>query len=181
MGRHANNHTSFVCVKIATNLNISLNESSSGEKLSIRATNATKLVSLVLPVEVEVTDQPGIFTPIESINFDVVSIQPSSHAKNSKSNFSSMNVHFFETKRNKAFELYVYSTAVTTVSIEEVYSLRQNSALKIYYYKGMKVPPGLNQLTKIAEILFDRKTRDSLCHQINHPIRILTTQFVSSS
>ena len=164
MGRHANNHTSFVCVKIATNLNISVNESTSGEKLSIRASNATKIISLILPVEVEVSDQPGIFAPIESINFDVVSVRPPSDA-NSKHyealGFSSMNAHFWATKRNQAYELYVYSTAQTALTIDEVYSLRQNSALTIYYYKGIQVPPGLNQLTKIAEILFDRKLAET--------------------
>lgn len=61
MGRHAGNHTAFVCIKLAN-----------GE--------SNRPMLFVLPVEVEVSAQEGLFSPAASIHFDSAPIVVSTPA-----------------------------------------------------------------------------------------------------
>lgn len=49
MGRQANNHTAFICIKV------------NSANLSDTSNAKQSLISFVLPIEIEVTKQAGLF------------------------------------------------------------------------------------------------------------------------
>ena len=91
VGRYSNNHTAFVCIKTDTfdsnvrnskntnNLNNNNNNKSNNNKLTQNLFNNVNMngdVSFVLPIELEVTQQAGIYSPLDMIDFQSVALRP---------------------------------------------------------------------------------------------------------
>jgi hypothetical protein len=90
LGHNANNHTAFVCIRTIS-FDSSSNEAKSGVKKSTQSSTSKqhksskdttaeehKLseLSFILPVELEVTDRPGLYSSIDYINFEYFTARP---------------------------------------------------------------------------------------------------------
>lgn len=125
MGRQANNHTAFICIHLKIQPN---NEKIDSEH------NQTLSMYFVLPFELEVTKQPGLFSPITQIDFGDVSAELLTPTSRSDST-SSSEIYFNENSatspvyyekngyinaqlnRFKSIDLYLTSSAITPLKI----------------------------------------------------------------
>ena len=123
IGRQANNHTAFICIKTAkiikknneahsTNTNNSGSNESNNIKPNFKNENS---ISFVLPVELEVTQQPGIYSPLSSIDFGSVSINPAVDDQ-LKSDFNLTN-SLKQSNVEKVVDLYLTNSAPTSLKI----------------------------------------------------------------
>ena len=97
-------------------------------------TNTTGAEFLYLPLEVEVTSQPGIYSPQEVIDFGLVP---------SKS-------------ETKSVKLLVYNSGSKAIQVQNVIATPVTEAISIHF-KPLKVQPETLKPKAIAEVTFDRK------------------------
>jgi len=73
MGRQASNHSAFISLIANLKMDSSANNNSSGEgegegkREGEEKEEIIKSVLFTIPVEIEVTEQPGIYSPLKSI------------------------------------------------------------------------------------------------------------------
>ncbi len=182
MGHTSNNHTAFISLKAVLLLNMKNNQT---EKKSFK--KDLNELSFILPVEIEVTNRPGVFSPQQMLNFGYFFQRP--NLKLSKNFYSAsleisnivyspfLNESVMENILNDAerkLNLFLTSTAQTPIEIKDIYSIRLNTALSIHFRPRIILTPSVNHLTKVAEISFFRKLPFLLCFNplINYKIFI---------
>ena len=173
MGRQASNHSAFISLIANLKMDSSANNNSSGEgegegkREGKEKEEIIKSVLFTIPVEIEVTEQPGIYSPLKSIDFGTIFL--TDHVTDSYSDEYStwlfnkdQNVHrdliYFTKKFNasvRTVDLYIVNNAHKPLTITEVYSVRHNSALDILVHENIEVPADTGVLTKVAEVRFD--------------------------
>ena len=177
LGHYPNNHTAFVCIRAVsfespTKSSDNVSGVGDGDKLREENNdNALSEISFVLPIELEVTDRPGLFAFLEFVNFEYFTIRPSGfdsnfHTKFSSATLSSFNFSSLSPFLNDSFKvlndfeksvsLFLTNGVKQPVEVKEVSSVRQNTALAIGYIPNLVLPANVNQLTKVAEISFNR-------------------------
>ena len=97
-------------------------------------TNTTGAEFLYLPLEVEVTSQPGIYSPQEIIDFGLVP---------SKSD-------------TKTVKLLVYNSGSKAIQVQNVIATPVTEAISVHF-KPLKVQPETLRAKAIAEVTFNRK------------------------
>ena len=97
-------------------------------------TNTTGAEFLYLPLEVEVTSQPGIYSPQEVIDFGLVPSQ----------------------SETKAVKLLVLNSGAKPIQIQNVIATPVTEAISINF-KAVKVQPETLRPKVIAEMVFNRK------------------------
>lgn len=130
MGRYPNNHTSFVCIKTKSIDSIENTKPKENRKSDNSKTNAntrndmsdndnnvnTSDISFVLPIELEVTQEPSIYSPLEIIDFGYVAIRQNNlfneHLFPSLISTSSLRISPFITNSIS----YVYNSLTKVVS-----------------------------------------------------------------
>ena len=100
-------------------------------------TNTTGAEFLYLPLEVEVTSQPGIYSPQEVIDFGLVPSQ----------------------SETKAVKLLVLNSGAKPIQIQNVIATPVTEAISINF-KAVKVQPETLRPKVIAEMVFNRKFFD---------------------
>jgi hypothetical protein len=156
IGRYPNNHTAFVCLKtVNLNLNdtnqpnftinkkintnnynnnnnneINNNNTKTTQNL-FNNVNSFRDISFVLPLELEVTQQAGIYSPVEMIDFQSVSIRKNYFNDNDSIFPATMALNDFENtlispfinetineNLKKVFNLYLTNNAATALEIK---------------------------------------------------------------
>lgn len=175
MGRQANNHTAFISV--VANL-IQSGENNHSQQQQTKDNNNIKKaeetivnssISFTLPIEIEVTEQPGIYSPLKLIYFGAMSLTANKSLdeysrwlfNNDKADTAYRDLIYFSQRVNssvRTVDLFIVNSAPRPLIITDVYSVRHNSALDILVNKNIEVPADTKVLTKVAEIKFDRKS-----------------------
>lgn len=161
IGRQANNHTAFIC--ISARINSNENKEYRHGPANSKDESGNKIISFILPVELEITQQQGIFSPTRLIDFGTIFLDNSMN--NISSNLSSYftiessdkDLIYFSDKINnsvRVVDLYLTNSASKPLQITEIYSVRHNSALSILINDDIVLPSDIQQLTKVAEIKF---------------------------
>ena len=118
-------------------------------------TNTTGAEFLYLPLEVEVTSQPGIYSPQEVIDFGLVPSQ----------------------SETKAVKLLVLNSGAKPIQIQNVIATPVTEAISINF-KAVKVQPETLRPKVIAEMVFNRKFLIiSICHCLLKLITVLGGKF----
>ena len=172
MGRQTNNHTAFISV--VTNLMQSdekyhSQQQTEDNKKEEERFIANSSISFILPIEIEVTEQPGIYSPLKLIDFGAMSL--TDYVNKSldeyslwlfdKTDTAYRDLIYFSQRVNssvRTVDLYIVNSASRPLIVTNVYSVRHNPALHILVNKNIEVPANTKVLTKIAEIKFDRKS-----------------------
>ena len=145
IGRYPNNHTAFICIKTVNlnltkspinnnnNLNEINNNNNNNDKTRqnlFNNVNSFRDISFVLPLELEVTQQAGIYSPVEIVDFQYVSMRPNYFNNESifpsammSNNFEkSLTSPFINETINenlqKVFNLYLTNNAATALEIK---------------------------------------------------------------
>ncbi|CAF0705610.1 unnamed protein product [Brachionus calyciflorus] len=174
MGRNANNHTAFICIKTTQTTNkipvdktpVIINKTGQTSEIKTGTYESKKDVSFVLPVELEVAQYSSIFTPYEQIDFGIVT------RKSKNSNLGSFLPAFFNSPISNFYishfydaidpnciervvDLYFTNSGPNYLTIKNISLVRSNPAVKIYFRSSLVLPPTTQQLTKIGEIRYN--------------------------
>ncbi|RNA11135.1 transmembrane protein -like [Brachionus plicatilis] len=170
MGRTANNHTAFLCIKAnqysnkVTNKVPIINKTWNPDidSQSMFSEEVNKEISFVLPIELEVSQNLGIFAPYKQIDFGLVTFKkvnfnygtfvPSKVSNSESINYYTI-AHSFGSER--VVDLYLANSGPNFLSIENISLFKPNEALEIDFVKEIVLPPTIDQLTKVAKIKYN--------------------------
>lgn len=117
VARLENNHTAYIRIK----------------------TNTSGAEFLYLPLEVEVSSQPGIYCPQEMIDFGVVVVPSSSD-------------------ETRAMQLSLLNSGQKAVQVQSVAAYPPHEAISVDF-QSQKIPPNTIRPTAVAQVTFNRKFR----------------------
>ncbi len=134
VARMENNHTAYIRIK----------------------TNTTGAEFLYLPLEVEVSSQPGLYCPQEVIDFGLVPAASSAASQGPPN-----------PERLRTAKLLLLNSGQRSVVVANVIATPVTEALSIKF-TPTKVPADTMRPTVVAEITFDRECLDETARFTNH-------------
>lgn len=164
MGRKANNHTAFVCIKTTHVDIVDRKKATRGQylvNLDDDQGDSKNRLSFVLPIELEVSHQEGLFSPIDTIEFGPISVKNSDNSTNINDKFVTtgdlilstasvqpltspfLNQHNMTSNFFRTFELYLTNSASSPLEIKVIFLFLKEVYckyfVKFFFYKKIRL------------------------------------------